>query len=252
MHKKMQDLAWSTMINHDLTLLDHILKLESNVDTTLENGQTLLMWSVLAGFTRGYFRLLKLGADPKNRDWFGDNLLHHAASQYNEIDIWVSLLEWGLDLHEKNNEGDTPLHVLAQLPGDHLNYETLLDYGGIINIRNDEGMTPLMSAAEIEDNQVMMGYLLYRGADLNARDDHNKTALDHALMCSQSNADYLEKLEGITDFSKYFWNPIFTLARYYNKPDKIQEFGDGEWAEPVVDIRGWGVIDYYNYFARKM
>ena len=113
-----------------------------------------------------FVRCLESGADVAARDYYGNAVLHVAASNEDPARATL-LLEAGADVALPNNLGDTPLHVAAAL-GNLAVATLLLEAGADPNAPNHQGHAPTHHAARHGSVEVMAA-LLAAGADVNAR-----------------------------------------------------------------------------------
>mmetsp|Transcript_43411 Transcript_43411/g.80886 ORF Transcript_43411/g.80886 Transcript_43411/m.80886 type:complete len:405 (+) Transcript_43411:93-1307(+) len=103
----------------------------------------------------------------------GYGLLHHAASEQDNVDAARVLLEFGLDANARTDDGWTPLHEAVRhgcLPM----VEFLLHAAADVNCRDRHGRTPLHEAAH-NNYKSIAEYLILHGADVNLRDNHGRT-----------------------------------------------------------------------------
>ena len=119
-------------------------------------------------------------------DEHGNTLLMLAATGANAKMITV-MLNKNADVQLKNNSGGTVLHVLLASGGDrdHIKeaLEVLLTVPGIshiINTMTNEGMTALMLAVSLDDVRIM-SLLLENNADVRLANKRGSTAL-HVLL----------------------------------------------------------------------
>jgi ankyrin repeat protein len=110
------------------------------------------------------------GADPNERDEYGDTLLHRARTP---ACVRV-LLRYGADVNSVNKNGSTPLHFATN----HECVQLLLEAGARANVRDHDGDTPLhrffLSTRVIE-------LLTAAGADPHLRNNHGNRPLDRFL-----------------------------------------------------------------------
>ncbi len=113
-----------------------------------------------------FARCLESGSDPAARDYYGNTVLHVAAS-HEDPALAALLLEAGADEGAPNNLADTPLHIAAAL-GNLAVVTLLLEAGADPNAPNHQGYTSAHQAARHGSLEVMAA-LLQGGADVNAR-----------------------------------------------------------------------------------
>ena len=113
-----------------------------------------------------FARCVETGADLAARDYYGNTVLHVAAS-HEDPAVAALLLEAGAELGAPNQLGDMPLHVSAAL-GNLAVTTLLLDAGADANTPNYQGYASTHQAAR-QGSPEIMAALLEGGADVNAR-----------------------------------------------------------------------------------
>ena len=156
-----------------------------------------------------FARCVESGADVAAQDYYGNTVLHVAAS-HEDPAVAALLLEAGAEMSASNRLGDTPLHVASALGNlavvDLLldagadpnapNYQgyasthqaarqgspevmaALLEGGADVNARTRRGNGPLVVAVSERSSMALIDVLLEAGADVNARDRNGRTPLD--------------------------------------------------------------------------
>jgi ankyrin repeat protein len=96
-----------------------------------------LHWAAENGLADIAALLIEQGADPDERDHFGNTALHLALVYPELIEL---LLESGADVDAQNALGNTPLHLAVK---DRRAVEALLAAGARADVRNGLDKTPL-------------------------------------------------------------------------------------------------------------
>ncbi len=165
----------------------------------------------VAGFD-DFARCVESGTDVAARDYYGNTVLHVAAS-HEDPALAALLLEAGADVGAPNNLADTPLHVAGALGNlavvtllleagadpNAPNYQgytsahqaarhgsleviaALLEGGADVNARTRGGNEPLVAAVNEKRTVELIDALLQAGADVSARDERGRTPLLWAL-----------------------------------------------------------------------
>lgn len=128
-----------------------------------ESGLTDLHYAVERDLPELIGILVKLGADPNEKDDYGRTPLHHVSRQPAMVTL---LLDHGADVNAKDDSGRTPLHAVSFR--DPAFTALLLDHGADVNAKDEGGFTPLHAAVNY-GYLATVAVLLERGADVNAR-----------------------------------------------------------------------------------
>jgi hypothetical protein len=145
--------------------------------------------------------LLEKGADPEEKDSFGDTALMHAAEK-GHPEIVKLLLDKGANVNARSNFGDTPL-ISAARSGNSATVTILLERGAQINAKGrlitGSGDTALSMAA-LAGKIDIMKTLIDRGADV-------KEAI-FALENTEKQPGYAQDARrGIQELKKYLPEP---------------------------------------------
>lgn len=141
---------------------------------------TALMLAVSAGNTPLVSVLLKAGADPNARAYYGRTVLMTAAGTYppdlaERARIVQSLLDAGARVDERATNGQTALMYAVQHDPGGATVRRLLAAGADVNARDLYGTTPLLYVAGVGDADTTR-LLLSAGADVHASDARGETA----------------------------------------------------------------------------
>ncbi|MCS5708265.1 ankyrin repeat domain-containing protein [Candidatus Berkiella cookevillensis] len=158
-------------------------------DARFENGNTVLMNSILIRLQRGQgkneleeviLKLMTLCANTIDlRNGNGDTALHYAA-QYDMKGVVVALLEQGANLEIKNYSGCTPL--MAAVRKKEINIvSTLLEHKADINAKDTEDWTALHIAAQNGNMEVVLK-LIENDAIIDAKTKNGSTPLSIAIL----------------------------------------------------------------------
>lgn len=101
-----------------------------------------------------YSLLISYKADMKDKDMFGDNVLHTAAMMNADAEVIELLVKSGVDVNARNKEGVTPLEIAVQqksIP----TIKLLTLNGANIHTQNTRGESPLSLALEEVDNDIL-------------------------------------------------------------------------------------------------
>lgn len=184
-----------------------------NINTCLDNGQTMLLYLVARHDNADALRLLiengadlqthctpryealfiaainnpsvqiietllNNGANIVERDYEKNTALILAATFNRSAKVINALLDYGLKTYTTNQYGFNALMLAAYENGRLPILQTLIDNGSDVNGTDAEGHTPLMAAA-IRGRDEVMQYLIARGADFNAVDKNGVSVLDY-------------------------------------------------------------------------
>src|ERR1035437_6720284 len=127
-------------------------------------GSTPFMYAVLYTGAATLERLLKLGADPNQRNDANATALMWAATDLEKTRL---LLGHGADANARSSDLRTPLMIAARRPGNAPVVKLLLEHGANANpnSRPDAESSPLIEAATAGD-AASMELLIDRGASL--------------------------------------------------------------------------------------
>jgi TPR repeat protein len=119
--------------------------------------------------------LIEAGANPRERDTYGNTPLHEAKS----AEVAGLLLDHGVSPDVRSNSGETPLMTRTAAPAV---VERLLLAGAHPNLRDEDGQTALEHAVGLVgmDNLASVVALCAYGADPLVRDEKGRTASDQA------------------------------------------------------------------------
>jgi len=151
-----------------------------NIDAPVnEGGLTLLHVSAQNGDNTAVTRLLKLGANPLQRDINGQTPLYAALAARN-LDAVKLLLEAGARFNDEDDAATTPLHWAIGRKADAAFLEQLRALGAAIETPDSKGRTALQAAAAANNTDVI-AWLLKSRALIDAPDAAGKTALHKAI-----------------------------------------------------------------------
>jgi len=172
-------------------------------------------------------QLVRLGADIKMANKFGNTALHSAAYQ-NAINVARYLIKAGADVNAIGKDGDTPLHRASNVAMVKL----LLKNGARVNQRNFN-----MRTAVFTDKQpASIALLIARGASVKLADKQGNTVLHYVrkpediapLVKAGADVNFRNKLGQTplhmlvpTDKSSLLFAPLIAekLIQYGAKPD---------------------------------
>lgn len=176
-------LATAQLINAasagDDKAIQSALKAGGNANEKGRNDATPLMWMIYQNDTKGFDRLLALGADPSLENNLGDSASVLAAASKN-ADFVQSLIQHKADLTAQATDGTTPLMRAAAL-GSILSVRRLIDAGVPVNTQDKKGRTALMYAV-LRGDRAITRTLLNEGADPLIEDTQGLSAIRYASM----------------------------------------------------------------------
>lgn len=150
--------------------------------------------------------LLKNKANPLVSDVNGQNLLHHAVSKENAVDLILLYVSLGVDVNARDHDNYTPLSLAIDYfdeadafdtqpvfvgnennqsnekefkPNPYKTLKTLVKAGADLDTINQYGYTPLMDCVT-KDNSNLVKLLLELGADKSIQNEYGQTAKDMA------------------------------------------------------------------------
>lgn len=161
-HGKLQEKLWEIMNDKNEKILyggRHILpKIQNLIDQGLdiahakdEYGQPVLRHFIITGNIELVKFTLEHGANPNEKNSYGQPILYDALQSYNNPESLKLLLEHGADVNVKDNKGTPILFYAIQLASkenlsdskSHENLKALLKHGAYINATTKEGLTAL-------------------------------------------------------------------------------------------------------------
>ncbi|MDR1485491.1 MAG: ankyrin repeat domain-containing protein [Planctomycetaceae bacterium] len=146
--------------------------------------------------------LVDRGANVTITEYYGDNILHHAAYYEPTLEIIKLLVEKGADVKAKNHDGRTPLYNFLITPQTDEKLKIikyLIDKGENINERNYDGMLPIQTLVDSglwRTNHATLKYLITNGEKV----DWSKDSEIHANPISAAAQRNLATFEVV----KYF------------------------------------------------
>ena len=144
-----------------------LLEQHADVNATLADGSTALLWAAHWGDFPMVDLLLRSGANPRTPNLYGISPLLEACTNGDSA-IVEALLKAGADPDAAQPEGETALMTAART-GNPGTVKILLDRGAHVNAKeNWRGQTALMWAVA-ERHPAVVQLLIARGADVNAR-----------------------------------------------------------------------------------
>ncbi|MEO5922797.1 MAG: ankyrin repeat domain-containing protein [Bryobacteraceae bacterium] len=144
----------------------------TDVNATLADGSTAIMYAAANGDVELVRALIKAGANVKVKNQFGTSPLTE-ASIIGNAPIMEALLKAGADPNFKNLDGETPIQAAAR-SGKVDAAKALLDAGANVNAKEGwGGQTALMWAAA-QGQADMVKFLASKGANLNERGKANQ------------------------------------------------------------------------------
>lgn len=174
-------------------------------------NHTPLMAAVSHGHYHFTLELLKLGADPNQKNGFGETALHIAALHNRPIFCKI-LYQFGADLNARNHIGRAPLHLAAR----HSNRVTicLLQLGANVNAACNFKITPIHFAAMHSAYRIYL--LMQYGAYLNQLNQYMYTAVHYAASTGNLSAiNLLVQLDVAVDLPDIKGNtPIMIAANF--------------------------------------
>lgn len=147
-----------------------------DIDTTDNNGRTLLVAAILSEQYDTAEILLKLGANPNFLPSGKQKSAMGWAAQYKDTKFLQLLLDFGGDPDLFNKGERTAAYpVLSAISADRIdNLKILIDAGANLNVVDQRGLTPLMYGASISAWE-MVYLMLESGADISVKNKWNES-----------------------------------------------------------------------------
>jgi len=200
----------------------YLVSVGAPLDSTDEDGQSVLHYSCLGGHTNVTSYLLEEGCDVESKSLNGSTPLHCAATR-GHPGIVRRLVERGASVNETDEEGCTPLHG-ACARGDPTVVRYLIDKGAHFDCVDSDGDTPLHGAAAMGHLEVVQ-MLIAQGADLTIA---NKLKCNPSLQAE--NAGFHDVADAIINSRDYDGKtPLFRLIEELGtnpSDDRIKEIED--------------------------
>lgn len=171
----------------------------TDVNVTLGDGSTALLYAAYNGDAELVAKLLAAGADPNMRNEYGSFPLSEAVQNGN-VEVIELLLEHAADPNLGNLEGETALMVAAR-SGHLAAAELLLDHGADVNAKESWGGQNALMWASAQSQPEMMKLLIAHGADV---DEHGAARLWDRRIMNEPRPK---------DMNKGGFNPILYAAR---------------------------------------
>lgn len=172
-------------IGSDLTNVEKIVPLVSNVNHQNQLGHSALTKAVKSGSREAFDLLLEKGANLKHRDAKGNSLLYYAfkdfrSSKKEEYDYFISTLrKSGLEGTEVDEEDNTLAHIAVENNNLFL-LQKAIALGADVNHKNKNGLSSLhLAAMQASDNRLITE-LLASGANKNMLTQFEESAFDLA------------------------------------------------------------------------
>jgi uncharacterized protein len=156
--------------------------LENSAKTNVQDssGATPLHEAVRYGHTDIAAQLLDAGADVNAEDNLGKTPITLVIPDNARESLYSLLISHKANVKQKDMYGDTVLHTAEMINLPIALIQQLVDGGADINARNKEGVTPLILAIE-KKNLDHIKFYADNGADINSEDKNGRTPLTLAL-----------------------------------------------------------------------
>jgi ankyrin repeat protein len=178
-----------------LTLLDT----GTDVNETLSDGSTALLYAAYNGDAELVGKLLDADADPNVRNEYGSFPLSEAVQSGN-VDVVRLLLEHGAEPNMTNLEGETALMVAAR-SGQLAAAELLLEHGADVDAKETWGGQSALMWAAAQSQPEMIKLLIAAGANIN---EHGAARLWDRRIMNEPRPK---------DMNKGGFNPLLYAAR---------------------------------------
>jgi ankyrin repeat protein len=160
--------------NNNNKVVEFLLSQGANIESTDNDGNTLLHLAASNGSKELVEFLLSKGADIESVNNNGTNILLAAATNKSK-DVIEYLLSQSTNIETTDNDGNTLLHLAASHGSKEL-VEFLLSKGADIESVNNNGTNILLAAATNKSKDVIE-YLLSKGLSLDVADNEGNTPL---------------------------------------------------------------------------
>jgi ankyrin repeat protein len=159
-------------------IIEALLEAGADPNTTVADGETVLMTAARTGDTEAVSLLLAHGAAVNLKEtWRGQTALMWAVAE-RQAAVVDLLINAGADIHARSNKGFTPF-LFAVRNGDFPIVRRLLEAGADVNQPGGDGTPPLILAI-VNAHYELAVFLMDAGADVNA-DAPGGTALHAAV-----------------------------------------------------------------------
>lgn len=171
----------------------------TDVNVTLSDGSTALLYAAYNGDLELVQKLLDAGADPDLRNEYGSFPLSEAVQQ-GSAEVVKLLLEHGANPNQSNLEGETALMVAART-GFNAAASLLLEHGADVNAKESWGGQSALMWASAQGQPETMQLLIAAGANI---DEHGAARLWDRRIMNEPRPK---------DMNKGGFNPLLYAAR---------------------------------------
>jgi ankyrin repeat protein len=171
----------------------------TDVNATLSDGSTALLYAAYNGDLELVQKLLDAGADPNMRNEYGSFPLSEAVQQ-GSVDVIKLLLEHDANPNQANLEGETALMVAAR-EGFNEAVTLLLEHGADVNMKETWGGQSALMWASAQSQPETMKLLIAAGANI---DEHGAARLWDRRIMNEPRPK---------DMNKGGFNPLLYAAR---------------------------------------
>ena len=185
------------IMENDLENVNKLISEGGDVNLSIRNGITPLMFAAIHDCPSIISALLKAGANINAQSEEGDTALILAATLGKKENV-NELLKFHANIHVRNKEGETALFRASSLiwqlvirgeekwqPEDmqaHIDIvNSLILAGAEVEIYDKSNESPLLFASRLVGHHKMVALLLEAGADPNHRNNEGKNSWDYAL-----------------------------------------------------------------------
>ena len=204
--------------NPNIEITNYLIENGADIADYDNNGNNVLMYSVINPNLEIFKRFVELGADVhiKTKDE-QENILFIALKNGANLEKVEYILSLGIDINEKSQRGYTAINYAAN----YNPYVEVLDYlikkGADVNFAPDyDPNKNLLFNAAVNKNSDIVKYLIYKGLYVKARSRDGKTPL--LVAATNSNLDVLYTLiqagADINDVDNDHNNALLMAAAY--------------------------------------
>ncbi len=250
--------AFEYIKNLDYKSLEEYLRVE-DINVLNEEGQNLLMTSIINEFDNAFDLLIKNFIDINAKDYLGNTALMYTIL-YNKLGYFKRLVREGSNLNLINANGESALMISLNLKRDEMT-KILLDYNVSLEIVNKNDENICFAIIKAHNKKLLIDILSKKPALLYSKNFSKKTLLHEACLVGDIEiAKYLLGKGILSNVSDAFGEtPLFISVREknYDLIDLLISFGalldkKNDFFETVFDIAKPEIKDYLLYYYNSV